>query len=369
MVPVFEQTNITRYHLEQALRLCGLPLTVHPDAFALEGEGAWHIAYRVSIPQHAHPFIVRIRKPAPYGQLQTYADHAAEWHAEYLSTSLYYRQANRIQPYICPTVYLYHVSEAFTCTVESYMGAQLDLSTLDRTAARRYGRQIGAMSRGLHQKKTHIIGAGEFGWDGANLYGKTPIQSPRLLRQIEHAYHATIFAALSESGLSLDLHSVRDRLSAAHRLRDIDEPTVLINRDISPENLTLQADGRVGVIDPYTYLGNGTRFAAWFIHCYRFLLPAYASTPRYRDQRYDDHAETLAHIADGFERSYTGDDDDLLRHITAECWLWTLEQAYDDYTRLTADGQDARSVFKHGDAQTVRRRLMRSLRQLEMLDF
>ncbi len=362
-LPTFDMIDATLSQLEQALRVCGLPLTLRSDIYEKIGERAWHDIYRVTLPHQAQPLIVRLRKA------YAYTDHADNWHAEYVSTSLYYKQANRASSHICPETFLYHVSEEITCTVESYMGKKLDLATLDPPLARRLGRQIGSMMCQMHQKKTHIKGTGELAWDGANLYGKLPPRHPLLAQKIEQSYKENILMALSEQIPSFDHHHAQQKLAAALTLRTTDEPTVLINRDITPEHLTIQPGNRIGIIDPYPYLGNGTRFAAWFIHCYRFLLPAYAPTPRYRLKRYDKHALILAEIVTGFEKGYIQGDDVLARHIAAERWMWTLEQAYDDLERLQSGPLTPAQQAKHGAPDVIRRRLRQALRTLEKLAF
>lgn len=356
--------------LETAMRLCGLPLTLRSSSYLKEGAGAWHDAYRVTVPQQAHPFIVRIRKPVAYGQPQRYQDHANSWHAEYVSTSLYYRLANRVRAGVCPSVFSFHVSEPLTCTVETYMGEQLNLATLDAPTAQRYGWQIGSMMRLMHRKKTHLLGEGQLSWDGANLYGMSPQRHPLIARKIEHSYNENILMALIEqSEVPFDGVLVREMLHAAHKIRDVQEPVALINRDVTPENLTVQKDGNIGVIDPYPYLGNGTRFAAWFIHCYRFLLPAYAPTERYRAKQYDLHRQTLSEIANGFEDGYIQGDAVLAQHIGAERWLWTLEQAYSDWELLQTANLPAPKIMKHGTTDIIRQRMIQALRRLETLKF
>jgi hypothetical protein len=363
-------TDTTREDLELALRSCGLPLTLPYGAFRLEGSGAWHDAYRIAVPQHAQPYIVRIRKPVAHDQPQRYEDHADEWHAEYVATSLYYMQANRAQAGICPAMFLYSVLPQMTCTIETHMGQRLDFDQLSRQSARRFGRQIGSMMRNMHQRKSHIPGAGELAWDGANLYGQASRQHTTLTKKIEEAYNENILSALVENVGGFDATLIADKLHAAQRLRDRDEPIVLINRDVTPENLTVQNDNRIGIIDPHPYLGNGTRFAAWFIHCYRFLLPAYARTQRYRHNQYDKHTDKLVMIADGFEQGYIEGDERLARHIEAERWLWTLEQAYDDMERVYAtEPLSQQTLYKHGDLNVMERRLKKAIRTLETLEF
>lgn len=358
-------TDTTLSQIEKALRVCGLPLSVQQRAVQPISMSGWHNVYRVSVPQHAHPFVVRIRKPATPNE-QT---HEA-WQAEYVSASLYYMQANRAQADICPSMFLYHVSEDITCTVETYMGERLQLERLTTEQARRFGRQIGRMMHAMHQTKTHIPGAGEIAWDGANLYGTSSAGEGALTRRIEEAYNGNILLALTEQAPPFDHETVRQKLSAAQQLRNVDEPMVLINRDITPEHLTVQNKNRVGIIDPYPYLGSGTRFAAWFIHCYRFLLPNYADTQRYRRRDYDRYTDTLALMSAGFESGYIRGDDGLRRHLDAERWLWTLEQAYDDLERLTAsEGMSAAVIRRHGQPAVIRKRLRRSLRLLEKLTF
>jgi hypothetical protein len=154
---------------------------------------------------------------------------------------------------------MYHVSPEITCTIETYMGTRLQLNQLDHTTAERFGSEIGGLMHGIHHKKTHIIGTGELSWDGANLYGVSPDKHPVVMRRIEQSYRDNILSTLVEHAPPFDHRLVREKLYAANALRDLEEPVVLINRDVTPENLTLQANGHLGVIDPYVYLGNGTR--------------------------------------------------------------------------------------------------------------
>lgn len=363
-------TDTTLDTLEQAMRLCGLPLTLSPDSYVQIGSGAWHDVYRVTVPQYAHPYIVRIRKTTnAYGKTQSYAEHASSWNAEYVATSLYYMQANRAQPNSCPNMFLHHVSENLTCTVETYMGQRLDLARLDKYAARRFGRQIGGLMRDVHQRKTHLQGEGELAWDGANLYGVSPRRHRLFANKIEQSYNENILGLLMDNLPSFDWRNIEQKLMVAHGLRNVDEPIVLINRDVTPENLTVQNGNRIGIIDPYPYLGNGTRFAAWFIHCYRFLLPAYAPTERYRKNGYDQYADVLKWMAEGFERAYVQDNPELAVHLTAERWLWALEQAHSDLERLLMDTLPDSKIIKHGTRDVMHRRLMRSLRLMETLEF
>ncbi len=349
------------------MRACGLPLSLNSGAYSVAGEGAWHTAYRVRVPSYARPLIVRLRKKIAYDQPQNYDEHSDEWHAEYMGTSLFYMQANRARPGVCPSKFLYHISPDLTCTLETDVGSALNLHTLAADTAYRYGTQLGEAMRAMHQQTIHLRGYGKLRWTGAGLCGDESLAAPARRQAALAADYAAV-ENLERTELVNGHNGLRAALLRVHeRQTRASEPVVLVNRDITPENLTRQTDDKIGMIDPYPWLGSGTQFAAWFLFCYRFLLPAYASAPRYAHSGYDRHREILHTMADGFEDAYTLHRRSIAPTLQAEYWLWTLHEAHDCLAQLQR-GLTPPERIKYGDEATVETRLHASLAHLSEIE-
>lgn len=105
-------------------------------------------------------------------------------------------------------------------------------------------------------------------------------------------------------------------------------------------------------------LGRGARWAAWFLFCYRFLLPALDEAPRYAAKGYGRLAPTLAAIADGFATAYG--EAEALEH---EYFLWVLEEACDCHDLLGAE-LTPKQEAQNGSKAAIARRVEGALAQL-----
>ncbi len=137
------------------------------------------------------------------------------------------------------------------------------------------------------------------------------------------------------------------------------EAVALVNGDVTPENLLARGERFGGLIDPVPLLHNGTRYAACFVFCYRFLLPALADAPRF-----DRPAPTLAAIADGYVEGYAGRDDALRRDLEAEYFPWALGIADENLRALGAEPSEGRRL-RAGSEAAIGARLTCCLHELE----
>ncbi len=229
--------------------------------------------------------------------------------SEYAAVGLYYRQANRCRPGACPATYRFHVAPGLTFTIESYLGEPVALDRLSPAGAFGYGEEAGRFFRAMHDVPPEIVGFGEPLWRGDEsgaLVGEGGRPLEAIWRE-ERAAFRERFERPGASDLPFDRAGVERKLSAALERRAFDrEAVALVNGDVTPENLLARGERFGGLIDPVPLLHNGTRYAACFVFCYRFLLPALADAPRYARHRFDRHAPTLAAIADGYVEGYAG---------------------------------------------------------------
>ena len=294
--------------LSQALQLCGVdsPQFTHQ----LIGQGAWHEAYLIKQAQQP-PLVVRLRKQVIYGEVALF--DREELHSDYAPVGLYYEWANRCQPAVCPTIYHYHVSPELSCTVESYMSQQFDYTKLSEAEARQMGQALGRFFRQMHQQPAPISGHGEIGWREGGLVPEADL-SPAAVWQTHPAPRQ--IEQLAAARLPFEAQIVQNKIEFIwQHSRYPHEPFTLVNRDITPENLIASSGRFTALIDPVPMLDNAAKFAAWFLFCYKFLLPAYNPIPRYAHHQFQQYAPILNHVAAGYLEAYTQNDPTLKRQI------------------------------------------------------
>ncbi len=143
------------------------------------------------------------------------------------------------------------------------------------------------------------------------------------------------------------------------------EPVTLVNGDVTPENLIARRARFAGLIDPVPVLNNGTRYAAFFIFCYRFLLPALADAPRYMHHTFDRHRPVMGAIADGFEAGYLSAGDADTRHqLRLEYFFYLLRFAHRWWEILNSE-PDEEAYLRNGTPEQIEVRLRRCLWELE----
>lgn len=311
--------------VSEALRRAGL----EPAGQALLiGEGAWHQAWLAEL-AGGRRVVVRIRKEIIYGQRPAY--HEADLLADYAPVGLYYRAANEALPGICPSLYRYGVAPDLSYTVESWMGRPVPLEGWSDQEARAYGASLGAFFRKMHDRPAPPSGA---------IPGLRVEQEPDLLTGMERLAAAGVVA-----------EALVPRLEAGLAQRSDAARLSLVNRDITPENLLVQDAGRPGLIDPVVLLGRGSRWSAWFLFCYRFLLPGLDEAPRYASRQYGRLAPVLAAVADGFAAGY-GE----AEALELEYLLWLLEEACDCHALLEAEPTPKQAAQNGSKAAIARRR-------------
>lgn len=351
------------YHkLDLALTRCGYPALDGVAGYQQIGSGAWHDAYLVQ-PPGTMPLVVRLRKAVIYGRSEQWDAQAL--HEDYAPVGLYYREANRCWPGICPGVYHYRIDPDLIFTLESYVpGAPLPLPNLSSEAASKIGASLAKFFRQMHERPAPLPGNGLVTWNGAQVSAAS--QQPwAAVWQARREKARRQLATLTGSSLEFDRDHLRQKLAEVLNGRHhAGEPAVLVNRNITPENLLVRDNTWVGLVDPVPLLDNGTYYAAWFTHCYRLFLPALSDAPRYRHHHFKDHAMTLNAVADGFETGYCQDDSALKQAMAWDEFLWALDLAYESY-ELVRQGMTPEMRLRRGDEPRVAATLTRSLRILE----
>ena len=261
--------------LNLALEQGQFPPLKNSSAYRKIGAGAWHDAYLV-YPQNCDRLVVRLRKQVIYGQAENFDEKSL--HEDYAGVGLFYTQANRGWPGICPAVYHYHLSPKLSFTIESYMGPSLSLGRLTESQAFAYGRQAGRVFREIYALPAPVAGFGELVWHGHGLYGQEQ-QAISGLWQMEVETYLAWFEALSASEYDFDRDRVRDKLAEALSQRRFDQEIVtLINGDITPENLITQRGHFTGLIDPVPRLHKRSTVRRLFC----LLLPLLSADPSRR---------------------------------------------------------------------------------------
>ncbi len=344
---------ILREKLNLALELSGFSPPKDHASYRKIGNGAWHDAYLVRLADGEH-VVVRLRKTVIYGRERPFDEQ--ELREDYEPVRLYYRVANDCQPGLCPALYEYHLSPAFTYTVESYMGCSVDLSTLTVAQAHDYGCTVGRFFRAMHARPAPLPGYGRLLWNRHSLEAEDQ-RAPSEIRQAEAEQLRQQFDQLASSGL--DLQAARHSLTLILD-HDTIQPIRLINGDISTENLIIRRGQLAGLVDPVAELGSGTRYASFFVFCYRFLLPAMSNAPRYERHHFDRSSPVLSAVADGYLQGYGGDS----VALRMEYFRWLLYAAHQNWQRLNAE-LDAETYLRAGSKPIIAARLQRCLAELE----
>jgi hypothetical protein len=269
---------------------------------------------------------------------------------------------------VCPDEYHYHIHPDLTFTVETYMGPMLILSSLSPDRAYAYGRQVGDLFSELHGLAAPRPGFGDLAWNGQELAGR----DRRPLGAIWRDERQDLWAALeglSGSGWPFESANVGRVLGRGLAERSfLLEPVTLVNGDVTPENFIARRGRFAGLVDPVPALNNGTRFAAFFVLCYRFLLPALAGAPRYARHRFDRQRSAMGAIAAGFADGYVPSGEAEMRHqLRIEYFFYLLRFAYRWWTILGSK-PDRETYLRNGTSQQIEARLRRCLSELEAFD-
>jgi hypothetical protein len=354
------------HKLNLALQRCGMPPLRDPDSYRKVGSGAWHDAYLVT-PQTGQPVVIRLRKKIIYGRREVYDEQVL--HEDYAPVGVYYQQANRCQPGICPEIYHYRVEPDLIFTLESYMGAATPLAELTEGEAQAYGQTVGQFFRAMHALTPDVAveGCGLLVWDGQRVVGKER-QSIGALWQTEIEGLRQQAERLYTSELIFDRATITSKLDAVLVQRDWGrEPLALVNRDVTPENLIVREGRLAGLVDPVPMLHNGTRYAVFFLYCYQFLLPALNGAPRYAHHRFREMAPIMAAVAKGYLEGYTQGDEVLRRAVQMEYFLWLLSEACDDYELAQGEMSEEMRLRTGGNA-VLSASVQAALREMERLD-
>ncbi len=346
--------------LNFALATCDLPLLKHKTAYRKLGAGAWHDAYLV-YPQQGGKLVVRLRKQVIYGKTESPSEK--ELHEDYGPVGIFYDQANQIRPSICPVIYEYRLTPNLNFTIESYQGPTLSIPALTKQQAFDYGQQVGEFFRELYITPTTIPGFGELIWDGQGFIGEdqrelTIIWSEKV-EQLQ-----TQLEALINAEPNIDWLPVRERLDWVLQIRNhSQEPIVLINGDITPENFTTRRGKFRGLIDPVPRLHNAYHYAAFFAYCYKSYLINLADAPRYIHHYFDQFKVVLNAIGDGFISSYANKQQLIQQQLEAEYFLWSLHVAYENLHRLNTE-LTPEIYLRAGDKPIIQARFRRCLQEL-----
>ena len=316
-----------RLTLNRALEIFNFPLLERSDQWKRIGSGAWHDAYLISI-QRNDPMVVRLRKRRIYGREEIWSPE--ELHSDYAPAGMYYREANRCLPGICPTVYDYHIEPGFPFTFESFVpGVPLPLSKLSNHQATALGVRIGEFFKAMHEQLAPISGTGEMKWESGNVCCDGARNLGDHWTTLETRIYEQTVELGAESSIPEGIYLEEKAADALGALKDRGETVSLVNGDVTPENLLMRDLDWIGLVDPVPIQGSGLYYASFFLHCYRLSLPALSQAPRYREHRFDKHADVLASLADGYGTAYSDGDTNILTLLRMAEWLWALEFAWE----------------------------------------
>lgn len=330
------------------------------------GEGAWHTVYKIE-KLDDRDLVIRIKKNKAYGELQPIDE--IELTTEYESTKAYYSHVNESDRDVCPTFYQYFIEDDIVFTVETFMGHGTDLLSLHKDEANSYGKQLGRIYHRIHNNKTSMEGFGELDWNGKTLRG-SDFNNIDALWQEENNQILIALSTLIHSGLHFDKEKVDTYISSLIENRRTQiQKIALVNQDVTPENLILTGD-HIAIIDPFPRLDFDLKYAAYFVFCYKFLLPAFSNAPRYIKHAYEEKSSILNEIADGFISGYfsnvAGDAFTIqTRRLMDEYRLWLLQEAYEHYEILQQPHLNSKTTQQMGDREMITARLHLCLAELE----
>jgi hypothetical protein len=347
--------------LELALKRCGFSPLKSVTSYRKIGTGAWHDAYLVYL-HDGKKLVIRLRKKVIYGRRETFDEGYLR--EDYEPVGVYYRQANRCQPGVCPTVYEYILDPELTFTIESYMGQTISLAKLTTRQAFGYGQQVGRFFRAMHAWPPPVRGFGELIWNGQTLEG----HDRRNLSEIWQAEVDSFYEQLdhlSKSDWRFDRVAAKRKLAQVLVDRSINsEPVSLVNGDITPENLIGQRRKFISLVDPVPALHNGLRYASFFVYCYKSYLPNLSDAPRYARHQFQHHGPVLTAIADGYIDGYAQGEVTVKQNLHLEYFLWALDVAFENLQRLTTETNEEVQL-RAGDKQAIAARLQRCLQELD----
>ncbi|MGI1805427.1 hypothetical protein ACRPK8_06770 [Exiguobacterium sp. TDN 0502] len=341
-------------------------LNIKAEQILKIGEGAWHSVYRVTRLDD-QDLVIRLKKNEAYGELQQIDEQ--ELTTEYESTKAYYLHTNTSDQIVCPDFYQYFIEDDTVFTVETFMGRGTDLLLLDQNKVHSYGKKLGRIYHNIHNQKSSIAGFGELRWNGKTLHG-SDLRNRDALWQEENEHVLTALNTLIHSSLCFDKEKVGQHIHALIENRRTQVQNIsLVNQDVTPENLILR-DEHIAIIDPFPRLDFDLKYAAFFVFCYKFLLPAFSNAPRYINQAYQEKSSILNNIADGFISGYcsnvVGDERTTqTRRILDEYTLWVLQEAYEHYDILNHPHLNHKTTQQMGNREMITARLHLCLEELE----
>jgi hypothetical protein len=326
------------------------------------GEGAWHDVYKIERTGE-EDLVLRIKKKTAYGEQQDF--NQLELMTEYESSKAYYKQANQCSFKICPTYFDYYLEDKRVFTVESYMGKGVKLETLRPSVAFTYGEELGIFFKVMHRKTPDMKGTGSLFWNGTHLEGREQQKTDQAWKK-DNDFYKSILEKMSAAQFDFQTPKVFDRIShLIENRRKNPQKIALVNQDITPENIIFN-NNRVFIIDPYPKLDFDLKYAGYFVFCYKFLLPAYSSAPRYKHHSYDKKHHILIQIADGFISGYIGTGDEhSAKRLMEEYILWTLLEAFEHYEVLSENEVSNKILQQMGDKETIYVRLKLCFKELE----
>ncbi|MFD2042932.1 hypothetical protein ACFSTA_01270 [Ornithinibacillus salinisoli] len=330
------------------------------------GEGAWHKVYKLER-LFEEDLVIRIKKKKAYGEIQCFDTN--ELISEYESTRAYYQHANEIDLNICPVYYQYFIEDELVFTVETFMGNGQDISLLKMNEATAYGKKLGFFFNKIHSKKTVMDGFGHLHWNGEYLQGS----NHQLINEIwedDNNHYLNMLDILNHSKLNFNKEKVTEKIKNLidNRRKQIQRVS-LVNQDITPENIILEFN-EISIIDPFPKIDFDLKYAAYFVFCYKFLLPSFSTAPRYRKNAYHEKSSILNDIAEGYIKGYfydiNGDEYKIqVKRLTDEYTLWMLQEAYDHYEVLNQDKLNNKIIQQRGDREVIEDRLALILGELE----
>lgn len=354
MDSIFEKLNL-------ALEKSGYASLQSKKDFQLLGEGSWHEAYLVK-PSREHSLVVRFPKKQVYGKTVLFNRH--DMMSEYGGNGLYYQQANKIMPGICPEEYYFSVNSELTYTIESYMGQPINLSATNPSTAKEYGVQLGVFFKKMEEVEPGIEGLGHIIWNDDGFEGIYK-GKPQKIIDDEKSDIQSNWILLQKANFSFNRQAIQDKLSWCLEKRSF--PTIsLTNQDTSPENMIIR-NGRVHLIDPRPVLYSGVGAAGDFVNNYMTLFPTYYESPRYIKHQFHKHKDVLYALATGFERAYIDSSVERKAFLKIEQFLQLFSLCYSHYKVLCRE-IDTETYLRMGDRDVIESRLSTYLKGLETFE-